>query len=456
MTEPAAATHNEAGALSALAYENCIFPMVEASDLRGGDLQICTEGRGVEVTDIEGRTFLDMVSGSARANSLGYGNTEVVRAIAEQLERLHHLGARTQMMEPTIRLAAKLAELAPGDLGKSLFMSGGSEAVETAFKLAKQYHRARGRKPHANKIIARWHAYHGATMGALGATDSMNVRQPADPPPAGYIHVPAPTCYRNPFGMGYTEYGEFCADYLDEAIVHEGPDNVAAFIAEPVMQGNGVQIPPPGYLPRVREICDRHDVVFIADEIITGFGRTGEWFGVNHFGVVPDIVLLAKAISAGYFPLAGLIARPAICDAVADLRHTHCHMGNPAASAAALANIAIMEREGLVARSKESGAYFLGALKDALSENPIVGEVRGLGLWLAVDLIADKPSKAPFSDDTVLDVVRRMREHGVLASVMGGAIELAPPFIVEHAQLDRAAEVIARSLAEVAGERRLG
>jgi len=456
MAEPATPAHNRAGALTALAYETCIFPMVDVGDLRDGDLQICAEGRGVEVTDIEGRTFLDMVSGAARANSLGYGNAEIVRAIAEQLERLHHLGARTQMMEPTIHLAAKLAQLVPGDLGKSLFMSGGSEAVETAFKLAKQYHRARGHKPHANKIVARWGAYHGATMGALGATDSMNVRQAADPPPAGYIHVPAPTRYRNPFGMGYAEYGEFCAEFLEEAIVHEGPANVAAFIAEPIMQGNGVQIPPPGYLPRVREICDRHDVVFIADEIITGFGRTGEWFGVNHFGVVPDIMLLAKAISAGYFPLSALVARPEICDAVADLRHTHCHMGNPAASAAALANIAIIERDGLVARSKEKGAYFLAALRDALDGNPIVGEVRGRGLWLAVDLTADRATKAPLGGDTVLAVMRRMRDHGVLGSVMGGAIELAPPFIVENTDLDRAAEVIARSVAEVAHERELG
>ena len=455
MAEPAAATHNEAGALTALAYENCIFPMVEIGDLRDGGLQIATTGRGVEITDIAGRTFLDMVSGGARANSLGYGNSEIVAAIAEQLERLHHLGGRSQMIEPTIRLAAKLAELAPGELGKSLFMSGGSEVVETAFKLAKQYHRARGRKPHANKIVARWNAYHGATMGALGATDSMNIRQPADPPPAGYIHVPAPTKYRNPFGMDYAEYGDFCADYLEEAIVHEGPANVAAFIAEPIMQGGGVQIPPPGYFPRVREMCDRHDVVFIADEIITGFGRTGEWFGVNNFGVVPDIMLLAKAISAGYFPLSGLIARPEICDAVADLRHTHCHMGNPAASAAALTNIAIMEREGLVARSKESGAYFLGALGDAVGDHPVVGEVRGLGLWLAVDLTADAQTKAPFTDDTVHAVLRRMREHGVVGSVMGSAIELAPPYIVERDELDRAAAAIARSIREVADERGL-
>ena len=456
MAERARAGHNEAATLHALAYKHCLFPMVEVEDLRAGDLQICTAGTGVELIDIEGRTFLDMVSGAARANVLGYGNAEVVEAIAEQLARVHHLGARTQMMEPTIRLAAKLAALAPGDLSKSLFMSGGSEAVETAFKLAKQYHRARGRKPHANKIVSRWNAYHGATLGALGATDSMNIRQYADPPPAGYVHVPAPTSYRNPFGMDDAGYGEFCANYLEEAIVHEGPANVAAFIAEPIMQGNGVQIPPPGYLARVRAICDRHDVVFIADEIITGFGRTGEWFGVNHFGVVPDIMLLAKAISAGYFPLSGLIARPEIGDAVADLRHTHCHMGNPAASAAALANIAIIERDDLIARSMEIGAYFLVALKEALGDQPILGEVRGLGLWLAVELTADQATRVPFTDDTVPAIVRRMRELGVLANAIGSAIELAPPYIVARGELDRAAEVIARAITEVARERGFG
>ena len=456
MAELAQSGHNEAAALQALAYEHCLFPMVEAEDLRAGDLQICVEGRGVELVDVEGRTFLDMVSGAARANVLGYGNAEIVEAVAQQLARLHHLGARTQMVEPTIRLAAKLAALAPGDLGKSIFMSGGSEAVETAFKLAKQYHRARGRKPNANKIVSRWNAYHGATLGALGATDSLNIRQPADPPPAGYIHVPAPTTYHNPFGMDDAEYGAFCARYLEEAIVHEGPANVAAFIAEPVMQGGGVQIPPPGYLARVREICDRHDVVFIADEIITGFGRTGEWFGVDHFAVVPDIMLLAKAISAGYFPLSGVVVRPEIAEAADGLRHTHCHMGNPAASAAALANIAIIERDGLIARSKESGAYFLGALRDALGDHPMLGEVRGLGLWLAVELTADQAKKSPFSDDTVPAIVRRMRELGVLANVIGSAIELAPPYIVTRGELDRAADVVARAVAEVARERGLG
>ena len=437
------------------AFAHCVFPLAQVADVRRDGPTIYVRGKGVELTAIDGRTYLDMMSSHTRANSLGYGNEEIACAVYEQLVGLHYVGTIANLTEPAIRLATKLAELTPGRLAKVLFVNDGSEAVEAAIKLAKQYHVHRGAKPRAHKIISRWNAYHGATMGALGATDWLGTRHIAEPGVPGYSLIPGPSCYRNPFGMEEEAYGEFCARYLERQIQHEGPEYVAAFIAEPVMQAHGVQIPPPGYLPRVREVCDRYEVLFIADEVITGFGRTGAWFAVEHFGVEPDIMTMAKALTAGYIPMGAVIARPEIVDALPIFRHVHTFSGHPAAAAAANAAIAIVEREDLIARARENGQYVLDALKAALEPHPIVGQVRGLGLWLAVDFTADKRTRAPFADDTVAAVVRRMLDLGVIASPIGTAFELAPPLIASRGDLDRAVEVAAQAIDEVARERRL-
>ena len=437
------------------AFKHCLFPLTEMEKVRKEGLNIYARGEGVELTDIYGKTYIDMMASHTRANTLGYGNKEIARAVHEQLATLHHVGTSNNLGEPTIRLATKLAQLAPGRLSKTMFVSGGSEAVETALKLAKQYHINRGVKPRANKIISRWFAYHGATMGALGASDWLGVRHVSEPGVPGYSFIPAPTCYRNPFGLDDEAYGEFCAQYLEQQIQHEGPEYVAAFIAEPLMQANGVQIPPPGYLQRVREICSKYEVLFIVDEIITGFGRTGEWFASIHFDIEPDIMTSAKALTAGYIPMGAVITKPEIADALPIFRHVHTFSGHLAAVAAARTTIAILERENLIARAKENGAYFLDALKTELEKHPIVGQVRGLGMWVAVDLTADKKTKAPFTDETVDAVVRRMRELGVLVCSIGTAFELAPPLITERKELDRTVEVAAQAINDVARARNL-
>jgi putrescine---pyruvate transaminase len=437
------------------ALEYCLLPMVPSQGLTADNLQVYTHGDGVELYDIQGKTYLDMISAHTRANTLGYGNKEIARAVAEQLAAVHYVGTRNNLAPATVHLAAKLAQLAPGALSKSMFLSGGSEAVETAFKLAKQYHLNRGAKPHARKIISRWNAYHGATMGALSASDWLDMRHVSEPAVPGHSHIPAPTCYRNPFGMGEEAYADFCADYLEQQILHEGPEYVAAFIAEPVMQANGVQIPPKSYLQRVREICRKHEVLLIADEVITGFGRTGEWFAVNHFGIVPDIMTMAKAMTAGYAPMGAIMTTPEVAGSIEIFLHLHTFGGHLGAVAAANASIAIYEREHLVARAKENGAYFLDALKTELEKHPIVGQVRGLGMWLAVDFTRDKKSKAAFTDDTVVAIVKRMRELGVLVNAIGTAFELAPPLIAPRSALDRAVQVAAQAIDEVARARNL-
>jgi putrescine aminotransferase len=256
--------------------------------------------------------------------------------------------------------------------------------------------------------------------------------------------------YRNPFGMEEEAYADLCADYLERQIQHEGPEYVSAVIAEPIMQANGVQIPPARYWQRLRDICDRYDVLLICDEVITGFGRTGKWFAIEHFGIEPDIMTMAKALTAGYVPMGAVITRPEIADAMPVFRHVHTFSGHAAAAAAANAAIGIVTRDGLVEAAAAKGAKFLATLKSALAGIDAVGDVRGLGHWLAVDFTSDPATKAPPPDGFPAEVVRRMAEIGMIACPTGTSIELAPPLIATEAQLDRAAEVAARAVKEAA------
>ncbi len=441
--------------LARIAFDHCILPMVPSSEVQQEGPTIIAEGSGVHVTDIRGRTYLDMMSSHTRANSLGYGNNEIAEAMFEQAKRMHYIGTASYLTEPTIRLAGKVASLAPGRLSKCMFVSGGSEAVETALKLARQYQQESGNKPRAFKTISRWNAFHGATMGALSVTDWLPIREVFDPRVPGNSFVANPTCYRNPYGMDDEDYAEVCARHLERQIQLEGPEFVAAFIGEPIMQANGVQIPPKSYWQRVREICNKYGVLMIVDEIITGFGRTGHWFASEYFGIEPDIMTSAKAISAGYAPVGAVLTRDEIADAIPMFRHIHTFSGHAIGCAAANTVIAIKERENLIPRGKANGEYFLAALKAALESHPIVGHIRGIGHWHAVDFTADKATKAPFADDTVKAIVRRMRDHGVIASAIGTSLEMAPPLIVTRADLDKAVEVCARSVYEIARERGL-
>jgi adenosylmethionine-8-amino-7-oxononanoate aminotransferase len=448
---------SEAERLLRDAEAHCLMPMVA----RGGDERepptVYVRGQGLELEDVHGRVFLDMMGSHTRANSLGYGNREIARAVAAQLSTLHYVGTASHLAPPTIELATTLARLAPGRLDRAMFVSGGSEAVECALKLARQHQQASGRKPHAYKTISRWTAYHGATMGALSVTDWLPVHEVPDARVPGHSFIPNPTSWRNPFGMGDEAYADHCATALEAQIELEGPELVAAFIGEPIMQAHGVQIPPRRYWQRVREICDRHGVLLIADEVITGFGRTGAWFACEHFGLEPDIMTMAKALTAGYAPMGAVITRGEIADAIPMFRHVHTFSGHAACAAAANAAIGIVERDGLVLRARQNGEYLRQALEEALGRHPIVGQVRGIGHWHAVELTADRATRAPFEDDTVAAVVRHMRDESrVLACTIGHAFEMAPALTATREQLDRAVEAAARAVHEVARARGLG
>jgi adenosylmethionine-8-amino-7-oxononanoate aminotransferase len=436
------------------ALEHYLFPLAKKDEMRSDGPMIFVGAEGVEITDAAGKTYLDMMSTHTRASSLGYGDERIAKAIYEQLLALHYAGTVGNLADVTVRLAAKIAELAPGDLSVTSFGSSGSEANEMAFKAAKQYHHFKGDKPRAFKIISRWLAYHGATMGALAATDYLGTRHITEPGVPGYSHIPAPTCYRCPFGLEYPGCGVACAKHLEAHIQHEGPEYVAAFIAEPVMQADGVQVPPREYFQIVRQICDRYGVLFIADEVITGFGRTGAWFAMSHWDIDADIMSTGKAMTSGYFPLAATTVSKEIADTLPVFVHVQTYQGHPGGAAAALETIEIVESEDLITRARDNGAYFLDALK-TLETLPIVGQVRGLGMWTCIDFTADKKTRAPFADDTVKTIVRRMQELGVLGGEEGAAIEFAPSYTASRAQLDTCVEIAGQAIREVTKERNL-
>ena len=438
------------------AMDHYVFPLVKRTDLQAGEAIIFQSGQGIELTDIQGRAYLDMMSTNTRASSLGFANERIAKAMYDQMMELHYAGTFSHVASTTVQLATKIADIAPGPLTMTSFGSSGSEANENSFKFAREYHLHKGDKPHARKIISLWHAYHGATMGAIGATDYLGTRNIAEPGVPGHTRIPAPTLYRTPFGMDPSEVSEFCADYLEQHILHEGPEYVAAFIAEPVRQGDGVQVPPDDYFKRVREVCDRYDVLFIADEVITGFGRTGTWFAMEHWGVEADIMSMGKAMSAGYAPLSGSIVTDRVADVLPVFSHIQTYQGHPTACAASLAAVAQIEEENLLAAVRDNGKYFLDQMQ-RLRDLAIVGDVRGLGFWTCIDFSTDKTTKAQFADDTVKCITRRMAENGILGSQEGpSAIEFAPAYITTREQIDRCVDVAEAAIRAEMKERGLG
>jgi putrescine---pyruvate transaminase len=437
-----------------VAREHYIWPQLTRAELDAGAAQVLTGGSGVRVRTAEGSEYLDLMSTVSRASSLGYGDERIAQAVYDQLRRLHYGGTAHSQADVTIELARRIAALAPGDLTACVFVGSGSEANEVAFKLARFYHHARGTKPRAYKVVARWNDYHGAAGGATHASDWLGVRRPMEPGVPGFSRIPAPTAYRCPFGFEGHDCGDACAlrcaDYLEQQILHEGPELVSAFILEPIAQADGVQIPPRGYLERVREICSKYDVVFIADEVITGFGRTGEWFSVDHWGIEPDIMTMAKALTSGYIPLGATIASAEIRDALDGYPDIHTYGGHPAAAVAALTAIDIYAGDGLLGRARELGAHTLETLRE-LADLDAVGAIRGLGLWAAVDFTADPATREPLPKVTLKAIVDRTRELGVLVSNNGAAIEVAPPLVISRDDLDEGLGRFTQAVREVLG-----
>lgn len=437
------------------ALEHVWFHATSTQSLKGpGGLIVFESGSGCYLTDIHGRTYLDGLSGGAFVTNIGHGRKEVAEAMAEQAARLAYVVPYNFVAPPTVALAQKLAQLAPGDLNRVFFTSGGSEAVETALKIAKQYHFLNGDKKRT-KVISRHGSYHGSTyltMSISGASHDFNSRM-FEPLAPGCVQVPWHNCYRCEFGLTYPSCKTLCARTIEQAILHEGPDTVAAIIAEPVPSAATIHVPPPDYLPMLRAIADKYGILLIIDEVITGFGRTGKLFACEHWGVVPDIMTVAKGITSGYAPMGAAITSAKITEKFAaaqgresGVNHVLSFGGHAGAAAAALKNIEIMERENLVANSAEMGAYLLEGLS-ALRKHPLVGDVRGLGLLAAVELVRSKDTREPFqpSDQMPAKVTTNMRALGLLARTYQ-VIEVGPPLLAGRKEVETIVDVIERTV----------
>ena len=422
-----------------------------------GGPPIVVEGSGVRVTDAEGKSWID-VNGGYASVTVGYGRTEIAEAAREQMLSLPYFpqGTTTPAL---VRLAEKLAQITPGSLSRVWPSSGGSEANETGVRIARAYHKRTG-GPGRYKVISRRGSYHGATGGVLwmGGTHRTE-REDYEPAYPGMVYAPHPDPYRCELG-GQTpsECATLCAQAVEELIVQHGPETVAAVIAEPIAGASGVAIPGDEYWPSIREICDRYGVLLIADEIVCGFGRTGKMFGMEHWGVVPDIMSIGKGLSSSYLPCASAIATEEVAEAFVGegniFSMTLTFGGHPVAAAAALKNIEIIEGEGLVQKSADVGAYFLDQLHLLKEDHPIIGNVRGLGLMLSMELVSDHETKESFPSE--LRVPQRLgekfRSEGLIMGVVGSYINLMPPLCITRSEVDEIVAGVDASLGELEDE----
>lgn len=407
---------------------------------------------GVYFWDVHGKQYLDALSGIYVA-SVGHNNRRVIDAITKQMGELSFAPPMHGTNPAAIRLANRLVELAPGDMAAVKLLSGGSEATEAAIKMARQYHKLTGQATRY-KIISRYESWHGSTMGSLSASGLASRRAVNEPLAPGFIHVFPPTCNRCPFGKSYPGCDLTCASIIGRIIEMEGPETVAAVMLEPIGHTGGVIDPPDEYLPQLREICDRYGVLLIFDEVITGIGRTGNMFAAETFGVQPDLICLGKGISGGYAPLAALMCRKHIADVFwgdpavnPGFVEGHTFEGNPIASVAGLAVLDEIVQRDLIGNARRMGER-LRAGFERLRRHRIVGPIRGKGLFLGFDLVAD-------ADNRRLDpplgqaIGRRALANGLLTRFDPHWIAVGPPLVVEPQHIDEIIEKLDRSIEEV-------
>ena len=412
---------------------------------------VIDRAEGVWVWTERGKKLLDGFAGLAVVN-VGHGRREIAEAIAEQTVRLAYYPTTRQFSNrPAAELATKLASITPGDLRYTMFAVSGSEANERSMQIARQYWLATG-KPGKYKVISLEGGYHGATMGTFAVCGLPNLSQayaPLEVP--GFAKVAPPHPFRDL--AGGTE-GELIARRiaeLREAIDREGPDTVSAVIMEPVLSSGGFIMPPIGWLRAVRALCDERDVLMIADEVITGFGRTGRWFACEHDQVVPDLMSVAKGITSGYIPLSASIARGRLAEAFSGTTtqenvHPNTYAAHPVACAAALANLRIMEQDRLVANAETMGARLLEGLRSAVGRHPIVGEVRGRGLLVCVDFVEPDGSGRPLDQKLVAELDRKAWDRGAIIYARGTVLRLAPPLCITTAEVDELVAIVADSV----------
>ncbi|MCU0604578.1 MAG: aspartate aminotransferase family protein [Desulfobacterales bacterium] len=424
-------------------------------------LPLAGRSKGAWIETADGRRFLD-ASGGAVVVNVGHGREEIARAVYDQLVTLSYVHPTMFATSAVEDLAAALAAHAPAGLDRFYFMSSGSEAVETAVKLARQIHLARG-NPERQVLVSRWKSYHGLTMGALAAAGRTSFRLPFYPMLRDAVHIPPPYCLRCSYGLSFPACGLRCALALDETIQNIGPPAVSAFIAETVGGASIAVCPPPeGYWPLVREICDRHGVLLILDEVMCGMGRTGKWFAAGHYGVVPDLLVLGKGLSGGTLALSAVATTTALMEAVRASNGNFAHGGtfshSGIACAAGLAAVRILERDNLVERAADLGRRIGERLHAALADSPRVADIRGIGMMWGVEFVQDRQTLKPFprSEKLTERLWQALFDQGVIlyksigmAGTDGDGLIVAPPFVITEDEIDLVADRIDKSLRKV-------
>lgn len=428
-----------------------LHPITEFRDQEKSGSHIFVGGKGIELFTGDGRTVIDGFSGLFNIN-VGHGRREIADAVAAQMGKLAYYPSFWSFgNEPATRLAEKIVGLLPADrrLNHVLFHSGGSEANEANFKFARQYHAVRGNASKVKIVSRRW-AFHGATRGAGTATGIVAYHLFLEQD-ASHAYFAPPYCYRCEFGGTYPGCGLACAHDLEATIEREGADTIAAVILEPIMGTGGMLVPPPDYYAPIQEICRRHDILLILDEVVTGFGRTGKWFGMEHFDIRPDLVSFAKGISSGYLPLSASVVSDHVYETIRDemppgvpFMFGLTYNNHPTCCAAGLANLEIVEREGLVENARVVGAYLLERLQEAFAASPIVGEIRGCGLLAAIEIVRDQVTKEPFPNfEDPHHIVAAAFDKGLIARAMFQCVALAPPLISTRSDIDRMVGILA-------------
>ncbi|WP_036565921.1 aspartate aminotransferase family protein [Oceanospirillum beijerinckii] len=423
-----------------------LHPFTNTGALNKKGARVITHAEGVYLWDSEGQKMLDGMAGLWCVN-MGYGRKELVEAATQQMEKLAFYNTFFQTSHmPAAELAQEIASVTPGDLNHIFFANSGSEAIDTIIRMVRQYWCIEG-KPYKNILIARENAYHGSTVAGASLGGMSGMHKQGAPGVGGIERIRQPYWYGEAGDMSEEEFGIACAKALEEKILQVGPDNVAAFVGEPIQGAGGVIVPPANYWAEIQKICDKYDILLAADEVICGFGRTGSWFGSQTLGIKPDIMSMAKGLSSGYLPISAVAVGDRIANALIahneDFNHGFTYSGHPAAAAVALANIKLMKEENIVDYvANDIGPYFQQKLRETLADHPLVGHIEGIGLVAGIALVKDKETKEFFPGD--LDIGYICREHcfnnGLIMRAVGSRMVLSPPLVITREEVDELCE----------------
>ncbi len=439
--------------LLSLDQQHLIHPL--HSQLMHEKARVWVRGEGVILTDADGNTCIDGLAGLWNVTA-GHGRGELIDAASEQMATLPYVSGYTGSSNPkAIELAERLASITYPSINRFFFTSGGGESTDSNIKMARFYWKLKG-KPEKTKVISRQWGYHGVTLAAMCATGMSAYWPMFEPRIPGFTHIPSPYPYRYQAPAGVSQ-GVAAAEELEQAILREGPETVAMFIAEPVQGAGGLIVPQDDYFPRIREICNQYEVLLVSDEVITGFGRTGKLFGLQHWGVEPDLMQFAKAITSGYFPLGGI----GISDEIAQTMnesgqawmHAYTYSGHPVGCAIGCAMLDVIEKENFPQQAADKGQYLVDQLRATLTDHPHVGDIRGLGLMCGVEIVEDRASKRSFDAGRKIGahIQLAMIERGLFTRIRDDILLLAPPIVIDHDQLDRMVVIVNDAITSVLG-----